>query len=1138
MLQDLHNRGVKLSEFVLHSLANFAEASANPVIALDILAVMKSEGMQPSIEIYMSILIACAKCKQWIDVIKVYESMPKELQPQLQGKHLGSVIKAHTNSGSDELKLRGLSIFGQSLGKVSGLVGNSAMQALFETGQFETLIALADDMRREGVELSRSTYSLVIRTYIRSGSVDKARELLHANASYLRNHSSEIYVELIEYYAMTRGDIQEACQICTEMIQGSKLRFSDWCNALELAMKLPDSSLYWEIRKGTWIHAESFESKLPAHLIQPHPSSTQDKKLLPFQDDIEQTITKAAAIAPEVSLALEVYNDARNAGGVDLSQILASRVLATMGKHGRVDDCVEMLSYFKEQEVSPKPYARAVAFRALHDAQRFSDALAAVEDVIHDGSLKNTWACAKALHIADLSGRHELVVEIFEHMRRDGMKLSDDTYGNVIKSYSREKQWESAFKLLTSMQTKGPKPTIGTYGWLLTTLNKEGERSKVIEVYDSMPNDLRLRLHGPVLRAVLMAHAAVEDDELQLRLLKICNEHKTVCKEFPYQTALVALVESKQYAEALSLVDDMKAQGLKLSPTMYQTMVLAYIRSGAMEQARQLLQDNYKRLSNASAICYRELIHYYAEELKDVSEAAKLSVDMMQNNTQPKLKSGPLLLEVGQPPEWKPFEVVLAGSSPADVGLYYYPHKDETTPMGCIRLQNAHIDCLEEVLMVVAKDKTWFLCADYVRDANDWCDAICNAIERVNTDGVIQQPDRRLHSSASAVSLTELQSRGSKARVNEFLEVFRPEEFLTVCETTTDHLLYNIYKDVRRTRGEMEFFRDPVVQCLLIRVLYVYSVTHSEISYNQGMGELLATLVYLLHVEQWPLEEDDLEQVLTGEYDVEPTGRLSGSYFFPAYSPSKDQTESSSTEEEDTYVYVESFINIQSDDSFLDRDSFLRMVPFAGGSGKYYECCRDAADEIVRELTAAECVEHDAYLLLEEIMLRMAGTYCPNVPLSRKNSKPQMEKPISSADQLPVSPLDDQMNRIHHHILSRCDPPTARHLANLGVEPQMFLLRWVRVLMAREFETSQVWQIWDAIFSLTPSDFSFINLLCVAVVREFRDNILATEDSTSVLLSLRDIADRIEPTRLIDNARELYDALLIAAAVEASMGSA
>ncbi|KAL4171684.1 hypothetical protein KRP22_009774 [Phytophthora ramorum] len=584
------------------------------------------------------------------------------------------------------------------------------------------------------------------------------------------------------------------------------------------------------------------------------------------------------------------------------------------------------------------------------------------------------------------------------------------------------------------------------------------------------------------------------------------------------------------------------------------------------------------------------------------------------NRFLPKIKTGPLLLEVGQPPEWRPFEVVLAGASANDLGLYYYPHKDDASPMGCIRLQSAHIDSLEEVLMVVTKDKTWFLCADHVRDASDWCDAICAAIERVSNDGVMHDKltqRRRLTNNASAVTLCELQSRGVKARVDEFLEVFvrstredmclqaakgalswscmrsltwkvwldyipgdvpfnqwsaitrdkrqryeserlkhhlfrdllvgkqRPEEFLAACETSSDNLLYSIYKDVRRTRGDMPYFRDPIAQCLMIRVLYVYSATHAEISYNQGMGELLATLVYLLHIEQWPLEEDDLEEVVATEYEAEADGRLSGSYFFPNTSPMKDQMEDTSTEEEDpSYVYVESFINIQNDDSFIDRDTFLRLAPFAGGSGKYYECCRDAAGEIVRELTAAEFIEHDAYLLLEEMMLRMAGTYCPHVSIRRRNSKSQADKPLSSADQLPSSPLDDQMNRIHHHILSRCDPPTARHLAKLGVEPQIFLLRWVRVLMAREFETPQVWQIWDAIFSLTPSDFSFINLLCVAVVREFHEEILAAEDATNVLLSLRDISDRIDPTRLIDNARELYDALLIAAAVEASMESA
>ena len=55
------------------------------------------------------------------------------------------------------------------------------------------------------------------------------------------------------------------------------------------------------------------------------------------------------------------------------------------------------------------------------------------------------------------------------------------------------------------------------------------------------------------------------------------------------------------------------------------------------------------------------------------------------------------------------------------------------------------------------------------------------------------------------------------------------------------------------------------------------------------------------------------------------------------------------------------------------------------------------------------------------------------------------------------------------------------HLVNLDVEPQVYRLRWMRVLIAREYTISHVVD-WGAISSLTPSDFSFINLV---VIQEF-----------------------------------------------------
>lgn len=133
------------------------------------------------------------------------------------------------------------------------------------------------------------------------------------------------------------------------------------------------------------------------------------------------------------------------------------------------------------------------------------------------------------------------------------------------------------------------------------------------------------------------------------------------------------------------------------------------------------------------------------------------------------------MLEVGVAPEWQHFEVALAGSSIADLGLYYYASKSDAAPIGCILLHSAHIDVLEEVLMVVTTEKTWFLCAEHGREASDWAEVICATIEKLSQGVLLQgisSKRRRLSSNVSAVTLKEIQSREPRTRVDEFLEVF------------------------------------------------------------------------------------------------------------------------------------------------------------------------------------------------------------------------------------------------------------------------------------------------------------------------------------------------------------------------------
>ena len=50
-------------------------------------------------------------------------------------------------------------------------------------------------------------------------------------------------------------------------------------------------------------------------------------------------------------------------------------------------------------------------------------------------------------------------------------------------------------------------------------------------------------------------------------------------------------------------------------------------------------------------------------------------------------------------------------------------------------------------------------------------------------------------------------------------------------------------------------------------------------------------------------------------------------------------------------------------------------------------------------------------------------------------------------------------------MLRRVDAPLQRRLAELGIEPQLYLLRWLRLLFGREFHLVDSCVLWDAIFA-------------------------------------------------------------------------
>lgn len=62
-----------------------------------------------------------------------------------------------------------------------------------------------------------------------------------------------------------------------------------------------------------------------------------------------------------------------------------------------------------------------------------------------------------------------------------------------------------------------------------------------------------------------------------------------------------------------------------------------------------------------------------------------------------------------------------------------------------------------------------------------------------------------------------------------------------------------IEQDVIRTFPGVDFYRKPLIQNLMINILFCYAREHPDICYRQGMHEILAPILFVIHCDQQTL---------------------------------------------------------------------------------------------------------------------------------------------------------------------------------------------------------------------------------------------------------------------------------------------
>ncbi|TKY54530.1 TBC1 domain family member 5-like A [Spatholobus suberectus] len=325
------------------------------------------------------------------------------------------------------------------------------------------------------------------------------------------------------------------------------------------------------------------------------------------------------------------------------------------------------------------------------------------------------------------------------------------------------------------------------------------------------------------------------------------------------------------------------------------------------------------------------------------------------------------------------------------------------------------------------------------------------------------------------------------------------------------------------------YFQTPGCQGILRRILLLWCLRHPECGYRQGMHELLAPVLYVLQFDVECLSEvrklyedhftDRFDDLICQENDL--------SYSFD-FRKSSDMTE-------DEIDSNRNAVKIKSLDELDPKIQNIVLLSDAYG-----------AEGELGVVLSEKFIEHDAYCMFDALMNGACGS------IAMANFFSYSPLPGSHTGLPPVIEASAAL----YHLLSHVDSSLHGHLIDLGVEPQYFALRWLRVLFGREFSLSNLLIIWDEIFLsvnskvekhaednadsgfriLHSSRGAFIAAMAVAMMLHLRSSLLAAENPTTCLQRLLNFPEDTNVEKLIEKAKSLQ-ALALSAEISSSTPS-
>jgi len=167
---------------------------------------------------------------------------------------------------------------------------------------------------------------------------------------------------------------------------------------------------------------------------------------------------------------------------------------------------------------------------------------------------------------------------------------------------------------------------------------------------------------------------------------------------------------------------------------------------------------------------------------------------------------------------------------------------------------------------------------------------------------------------------------------------------------------------------------------------------------------------------------------------------------------------------------------------------------------------KEDLQEIIYVMNDQSYVEHDAYCIFKEIMDSMEPLFVANK--TQTDAENIGRQKVADVDNLFVpssavqstTAISKKLTRIQNYMLKRYDHELYSRLQDLDIAPQVYGIRWIRLLFGREYPLPSLLYLWDAMFADGRSS-DLVDFIFIAMLINIR-SFLLNNDYSACLMKL------------------------------------